>query len=197
MGIGLRDDIGATALAFQALTASRTGAVRFATWDEIDLEARLWTIQPGRTASKIPPTGKPHRVPLTDAMIALLDTVPRMGDMVFTAPRGGSLSDAALGKVKRMIHETDVKRGGAGYVDARTHERAVPHGNRSCFPVWVTERTNFDGDMAEIALAHMVGNKVRQAYDRSDMIEKRRAMMVAWGAFLSTSATASNLAVVR
>ena len=90
MGIGLRDDIGATALAFQALTASRTGAVRFATWDEIDLEARLWTIQPGRTASKIPPTGKPHRVPLTDAMIALLDTVPRMGDLVFTAPRGGS-----------------------------------------------------------------------------------------------------------
>lgn len=149
-----RDGIGATALAFQALTASRTGAVRFATWDEIDLEARLWTIQLGRTASKILPAGKPHRVPLTAAMIALLKTVPRMGELVFTAPRGGSLSDGPLGKVMRMIHEADLKRGGAGYVDARIKEQAVPHGNRSCFRVWVTELATFDGDMAEIALAH-------------------------------------------
>lgn len=180
-----RDGMGAIALAFQALTASRTGAVRFATWDEIDLDARLWTIQPGRTASKIPQTGKPHRVPLTDAMIALLKTLPRMGDLLFTAPRGGVLSDATLGKSMRAIHETDIKRGGIGYLDARTKAQAVPHGLRSCFRVWVTERTNFDGDMAEIALAHMVGSKVRQAYDRSDMIEKRRAMMDAWGRFLT------------
>jgi len=179
-----RDGIGATALAFQALTASRTGAVRFAKWDEIDQDARLWTIQPGRTASKIPPTGKPHRVPLTDAMIALLETLPRMGDLVFTSPRGGSMSDATLGKVMRALHEADIKRGGAGYIDARTKVQAVPHGLRSCFRVWVTERTNFDGDMAEIALAHMVGSKVRQAYDRSDMICKRRSMMEAWGRFL-------------
>ena len=87
-------------------------------------------------------------------------------------------------KVMRSIHETDIKRDGAGYLDARTKAQAVPHGLRSCFRVWVTERTNFDGDMAEIALAHMVGSKVRQAYDRSDMIEKRRVMMAAWGRFL-------------
>lgn len=179
-----REGVGATALAFQALTASRTGAVRFATWDEIDLDSRLWTIQPGRTASKIPPTGKPHRVPLTGAMIDLLESLPRMGDLVFTAPRGGNMSDATLGKVMRVIHEADVKRGGDGYLDARTKAPAVPHGLRSCFRVWVTERTTFDGDMAEIALAHMVGNKVRQAYDRSDMIEKRRIMMSTWGRFL-------------
>ncbi|MFZ3582572.1 tyrosine-type recombinase/integrase [Loktanella sp. DJP18] len=176
--------MGAAALAFQALTASRTGAVRFAKWDEIDLDARLWTIQPGRIASKIPPTGKPHRVPLTEAMIELLDTLPRLGDLLFTAPRGGSLSDATLGKSMRAIHEADIERGGIGYLDAKTKERAVPHGLRSCFRVWVTERTNFDGDMAEIALAHMVGSKVRQAYDRSDMIEKRRSMMDAWAGFL-------------
>ncbi|WP_456388379.1 tyrosine-type recombinase/integrase [Profundibacter sp.] len=179
-----REGTGATALAFQALTASRTGAVRFATWDEIDLDARLWTIQPGRNASKIPPTGKPHRVPLTDAMIALLQALPRMGEFLFTAPRGGNMSDATLGKVMRNIHAANQKCGGAGYVDARTKRPAVPHGLRSCFRVWVTERTNFDGDMAEIALAHMVGSKVRQAYDRSDMIEKRRAMMGDWGRFL-------------
>jgi len=183
-----RDGMGATALAFQALTASRSGAVRFATWDEIDLGARLWTIQPGRAASKIAPTGKPHRVPLTNAMIALLKALPRMGDLLFTAPRGGSLSDATLGKSMRSLHEVDVKRGGVGYVDAKTKAQAVPHGLRSCFRVWVTERTNFDGDMAEIALAHIVGSKVRQAYDRSDMIEKRRAMMDAWGRFLTGEA---------
>ena len=107
-----------------------------------------------------------------------------MGDLVFTAPRGGSLSDGTLGKVMRSIHEADLKRGGAGYVDAKTKDQAVPHGLRSCFRVWVAERTSFDGDMAEIALAHNVGNKVRQAYDRSDMVEKRRAMMAAWGRFL-------------
>ncbi len=84
----------------------------------------------------------------------------------------------------RTIDEADLKRGGGGYVDARTREQAVPHGLRSCFRVWVTERTSFDGDMAEIALAHMVGSKVRQAYVRSDMIEKRRAMMEAWVQFL-------------
>jgi integrase len=179
-----REGTGATALAFQALTASRTGAVRFATWDEIDLDARLWTIQAGRTASKIPPTGRPHRVPLTDGMISLLQTLPRMGDLIFTAPRGGNMSDATLGKVMRTIHQADQKRGGDGYVDVRTKLPAVPHGLRSCFRVWVAERTNFDGDMAEIALAHKVGTKVQQAYDRSDQLEKRRIMMTNWAAFL-------------
>ncbi len=107
-----------------------------------------------------------------------------MGDLLFTSLRGGPLSDATMGKVMRSIHEADVKRGGVGYVDAKTKDQAVPHGLRSCFRVWVTERTSFDGDMAEIALAHNVGSKVRQAYDRSDMVEKRRAMMDDWGMFL-------------
>jgi len=186
-----RDGIGAMALAFQSLTASRTGAVRFATWGEIDLRARLWTIQPGRQSSKIPATGKPHRVPLTDAMVALLESVPRLGDLVFSATCGGSLSDATMGKVMRVIHEADLKAGGKGFADARTGEQAVPHGMRSCFRVWVTERTSFDGDLAEYALAHVVGSKVRQAYDRSDLLEKRRAMMEAWGRFLMGEAGAT------
>ena len=179
-----RDGVSAKALAFQALMASRTGAVRFATWDEFDFNDKLWTIQPGRKSSKIPVSGRPHRVPLTNMIIELLDSLPRMGEFVFTAPRGGSLSDAALGKVMRSIHKADLMAGGSGYVDAQTGDAAVPHGLRSCFRVWVTERTDFDGDMGEIALAHNVGNKVRQAYDRSDMLEKRRAMMAAWGEFL-------------
>ena len=94
------------------------------------------------------------------------------------------MSDATLGKAMRSIHEAEINAGKAGFVDAATGERAVPHGLRSTFRTWVAERTNFDGDMAEIALFHKVGNKVQQAYDRSEMIEKRRHMMAVWSDFL-------------
>ncbi|MCU0907172.1 MAG: site-specific integrase [Rhodobacteraceae bacterium] len=182
-----REGISARALEWQALTAARTGAVRFMTWAEIDIERGLWTIQPGREASKIPPTGQPHRVPLTGAMRALLAALPRAQDvpLVFWSARGGPLSDATLGAVMAKIHAADLRAGGPGYVDARTGAPAVPHGLRSTFRTWVAERTSFDGDMAEIALAHRVGTKVQQAYDRSDQVEKRRGMMAAWGAFLA------------
>ncbi|KPQ16481.1 MAG: Integrase [Rhodobacteraceae bacterium HLUCCO18] len=185
-----RRGMSARALEFQALTASRSGAVRFATWDEIDLGAGLWTIQPGRKQSKIPPSGRPHRVPLTDKMRALLEALPRAQDnpLVFWAPRGGTLSDATLGAVMKKIDAADERAGGAGFRDARTGAPAVPHGVRSTFRSWVAERTGFDGDMAEIALAHKVGTKVQQAYDRSDQVEKRRAMMAAWGRFLAGEA---------
>ena len=181
-----REGMGAAALRFQALTATRAGAIRFAAWSEIDLQARMWTIQPGRKASKIAPNDRPKRIPLTDDMVALLEAVPRFegSDLVFPAPRGGALSDATLGKVMRSIHEADIKAGGKGYVDAATGEQAVPHGLRSTYRTWVAERTRFDGDMAEIALFHKVGSKVQQAYDRSDQVEKRRGMMAAWGRFL-------------
>ena len=181
-----RDGLGAAALRFQALTATRAGAIRFATWSEIDLQARMWTIQPGRKASKTAATDRPKRIPLTDEMVALLEALPRFegNDLVFPAPRGGALSDATLGKVMRSIHEADIKAGGKGYVDAATGEQAVPHGLRSTFRTWVAERTRFDGDMAEIALFHKVGSKVQQAYDRSDQVDKRRGMMAAWGRFL-------------
>ncbi|MDZ4093790.1 MAG: tyrosine-type recombinase/integrase, partial [Paracoccaceae bacterium] len=182
-----RDGMGAKALAFQALTATRSGAIRFATWGEIDLETRVWTIQPGRQASKIPASEKAKRIPLTDSMVALLESLPRLAssDLVFWAPRGGALSDATLAKVMRVIHEASLKAGRKGYVDAATGEHAVPHGLRSAFRTWVAERTEFDGDLAEVALFHKVGNKVAQAYNRADQVEKRRHMMAAWGNFLA------------
>ena len=83
-----------------------------------------------------------------------------------------------------MIHEADQKSGGKGYVDAKTGEQAVPHGMRSAFRTWIAERTAFDGDLAEVALFHAVGSKVAQAYNRADQVERRRAMMAAWGDFL-------------
>lgn len=185
--LGERDGMGAAALRFQAMTATRSGATRYATWSEIDLAKGLWTIQPGRQSSKIPQDGEAKSVPLTPAMIDLLRALPRMEgcDYVFWAPRGGALSDATLGKVMRSIHEADVDAGGKGFVDIRSGEAAVPHGLRATFRTWVGERTSFDGDMAEVALFHKVGSKTAQAYNRADMIEKRRRMMAAWGEYLA------------
>lgn len=183
-----RKGTSARALEFQALTASRTGAVRFATWDEFDLERGLWTIQPGRQFSKIPRSGRPHRVPLTSAHIKLLKSLPREqgNPLIFWAPRGGPLSDAALAAVMRKMHAADLRAGKSGFFDAQSERPAVPHGLRSTFRTWVAECTQFDGDMAEIALAHKVGSKVQQAYDRSDQVEKRRELMEAWGRFLTS-----------
>ena len=160
-----RKGMGAKALAFQTMTATRSGAIRFATWDEIDLQTRLWTIQPGRQSSKIPASDTAKRIPLTDSMVALLESLPRLAgsNLVFWAPRGGALSDATMGKVIRTIHEADLKTGGRGFVDAKTGKQAVPHGMRSAFRTWVAERTSFDGDLAEVALFHKIGNKVAQA----------------------------------
>lgn len=188
----VRSGLSARALEFQALTAARSGAIRFAAWDEVDLERAVWTIQPGRESSKIPPSGRAHRVPLTSRMIELLSGLPRAQDtpLLFWAPRGGSLSDASLAAVMRKIHGADLRQGGSGFNDGRLKKPAVPHGLRSTFRTWVAERTALDGDMAEIALAHRVGTKVQQAYDRSDQVEKRREMMDGWGTFL-----AANLAI--
>jgi len=181
-----RDGMSAKALAFQALTAARSGAIRFATWDEIDLENRLWTIQPGRQSSKIAARDSAKRIPLTDAMAALLEGLGRLNgsNFVFWAPRGGALSDASMGKTMRMIHQADLKAGGGGFADAKTGLQAVPHGLRSTFRTWAAERTSFDGDLAEVALFHKVGSKVAQAYNRADQVERRRHMMATWGDFL-------------
>lgn len=190
-----REGMGAKALAFQAMTATRSGAIRFATWDEIDLSAKVWTIQPGRQSSKIPKSDTAKRIPLTDDMVTLLESLPRLkgSNLVFWAPKGGALSDATMGKVMRMIHEADQKNGGKGFVDAKTGEQAVPHGLRSAFRTWIAERTHFDGDLAEVALFHKVGSKVTQAYNRADQVEKRRHMMAAWGDFLAGAEPAGNV----
>ena len=84
----------------------------------------------------------------------------------------------------RRMHEDDVGKGGVGYLDPRSKRPAVPHGLRSTFRDWVAERTNYSGEMAEVALAHHISNAVEAAYRRGDMIEKRRKMMADWAVFL-------------
>lgn len=179
-----REGIGSRALEFVALTAARSGEVRGATWDEIDLEKALWVIPGARMKMD-----REHRVPLAPVAVELLKALPRFQDnnLVFPSGRGGQLSDMTLSaKMKRMhfAKVQEAKDAGrdsskAGWLDPRNGRPAVPHGLRSTFRDWAAE-TGQDRDMAEIALAHKVGSAVERAYRRSDMVERRRAMMVNW-----------------
>ena len=166
-----RDGMGARALEFLTMTASRSGEIRGATWDEIDLEAGIWTVPADRMKM-----GKEHRVPLTSEAVAVLKDLPRFGgsEFVFPAVKGGQISDMTISAVMRR----------QAFTDKRTGRTAVPHGLRSTFRDWAAERTEYPRDMAEIALAHSVGSEVERAYRRGDQIEKRRGMMAAWGRFL-------------
>ena len=138
-----------------------------------------------------------HRVPLSDEAVTLLKSLPRQkgSSLVFPSARGGQMSDMTLSAAMRRMHNADIAIGGPGFLDRVNKCPAVPHGLRSTFRDWVAERTDFPGDMAEIALAHRVSNAVEAAYRRGDMIEKRRTMMTAWAAYLR-SANASKVSTV-
>jgi integrase len=177
-----RDGMGSRALEFATLTAARSGEVRGATWSEIDLAKGIWTVPAARMKMQ-----REHRVPLGADGISLLKTLPRFegSDLVFPASRGGQLSDMTLSAAMRRIHEADLAKGGSGFFDRVSKRPAVPHGVRSVFRDWASERTSYPGDLAEFALAHKISNTVEAAYRRGDMIEKRRTMMSDWAAFLT------------
>lgn len=174
--INKREGMSARALEFLVLTAARSGEVRGASWDEIDLKNGVWTIPAGRMKA-----GKEHRVPLSKEAIAILQSLPRFEkvNFCFAAPRGGQLSDMALTAVMR-----------------RMNLDAVPHGFRSTFRDWAAERTNYPREIAEQALAHTIG-KVEAAYRRSDMLEKRRRMMEEWAKFCNTVKPEGKVVAIR
>ena len=158
-----QDSMAALALEFAILTAARSGEVRHATWSELDLATKVWIIPAERMKG-----GREHRVPLSDAAIALLQLVPRVegDDVIFRSPRSGPLNDYTLLGVCRRI--------GAD---------CVPHGFRSTFRDWCAEHTNVSREVAEMALAHAIASEVEAAYRRGDLFEKRRALMDEWAAF--------------
>jgi integrase len=193
--LGQRDGMAAQALQFLTLTASRSGEVRGMTWDELNLgrdegsgartlatpaTTATWTIPASRMKAE-----REHRVPLTPQAVEILRALPRMADSpyVFFAPRGGMLSDMSISAVMRRMQESEVKAGHEGFIDPRNKRPAVPHGLRSTFRQWAAEQ-GFPREIAEIALAHFIGSDVERAYQRSDMLERRRAMMTAWAGFL-------------
>lgn len=175
-----KDGMGALALQFLCLTAARSGEVRGMTWQELDMKKRLWTIPKGRMKA-----GREHRVPLPDAAISLLGTVPRLKgcDYVFFSPKATQLSDMSVSAVMRRMDEKAQEDGGKRFLDPQSGRPAVPHGLRSSFRDWVAE-IGHDHVMAELALAHRVGSVVERAYRRSDMVERRRKLLKDWAEYL-------------
>lgn len=171
------EGLGARALEFAILTAARSGEVRGATWDEIDLDAALWVVPAERMKMS-----REHRVPLSPPALNLLRAQPRINgtELVFPAPRGGTLSDMTLSAVLR-----------------RMAVPAVPHGFRSTFRDWCSESTNYPRDVAEQALAHAISSKVEAAYRRGDLFEKRRRLMADWATFVGRVPAVGTVTTLR
>lgn len=153
--------VSALALEFLIMTAARSGEVLKSTWHEVDDNAGTWTIPAERMKA-----GKVHRVPLSDAALAVLEKAKAIKhtDYIFPSVRTGSpMSDMSLTMLLRRIHPG-----------------ITAHGFRSSFRDWAAEQTTYPGEMAEMALAHTVGNKIEAAYRRGDMFERRHQMMQDW-----------------
>jgi integrase len=166
---GLREQagIGASGLEFLILTAARTGEVIGAEWNEIDMANRLWVIPAERMKAD-----REHRVPLSDAAITVLERMRSVSQSHFVFPGGKANSP-----LSNMVFLQLLKRMGRGDLTA--------HGFRSTFRDWAAERTQFPNEVAEMALAHSVSNKVEAAYRRGDMFEKRHKLMASWAVFCS------------
>jgi integrase len=159
----------ARALEFTILTAARTGESIGARWDEVHWTDKVWIISGSRMKG-----GKEHRVPLCDRALTILrgmmtaEDTPNTGQFVFAGGKPGRpLSNMAFLMLLRRMGRANL----------------TVHGFRSSFRDWAAERTNFPSEVAEMALAHMVGNKVEAAYRRGDLFEKRRRLMQQWAAF--------------
>jgi integrase len=167
---------------FLALTASRSGEAIGATWDEIDLKAKTWTI-PGERMK----AGAEHRVPLSDRALEILTSLSRNGPYVF----GGAkpLQETALRRqvLARLRPSGDGRRFGSS---------TTTHGMRASFKTWASESTSFAPEIVEVALAHKRGGKVEQSYERGDLFEKRARLMQAWGKFCCTKAAKAATDVV-
>ena len=178
-----RSGVSARALEFIILTGTRSGEVRKATWDEMDLSAGVWTIPAERMKA-----GKAHRVPLSDDAVSLLESLPRSpSGHVFAAPRGGELSDMSISALcKRM-----------GYTEPSTGRVVVPHGFRSTFKDWARNRTAYPDEVSELALAHVNSDATRAAYARDELLPQRTRMMADWARFLGEPTTTGDVVPMR
>jgi integrase len=174
-----QEGVAARALEFAILTAARTGEVIGARWDEINIVERQWTVPPERMKA-----GKEHRVPLSDAALAVVEKLGaiRQGDHVFPGGKAGRpISNMAMLMLLRRIGRGDL----------------TAHGFRSSFRDWAAESTAFPGEVAEMALAHAVGDKVEAAYRRGDLFQKRRQLMDAWAKFCEVPAMGGRVLSIR
>ncbi|ODP39756.1 hypothetical protein BFL28_09035 [Sphingomonas turrisvirgatae] len=163
----LREGVAARALEFAILTAARSGEIRGMTWNEVNLEERLWKVPGNRMKA-----GVTHEVPLSDAAVAILTaarpTKAKPETLVFPGGRG-KMSDMTLTAVLRRMKRDDI----------------TVHGFRSTFRDWAGEVTQFAREEIEMALAHTIESATERAYRRGRALPKRRELMKAWGEYCS------------
>jgi integrase len=182
-----RPGMAASALEFAILTAARTSEVLGATWSEIDLDARVWTIPAARMKA-----GREHRVPLSAPALDVLKRVwplavmtdgkPDPAAPAFPSPRRAlAMSNMAMLLLLRRMKRDDL----------------TARGFRSTFSDWAAERTAYPREIVEMALAHAIGYKVEAAYRRGDLFEKRRQLMDAWSRFCTSPAAVGDRVPTR
>ena len=161
----MREAVAAKALEFTILTGARSGEVIGALWEEIDLDKAIWTVPAERMKA-----GKEHRVPLSPRAVQILEATSQFGSKwLFPATRGGKMSSMAM---TMLLRRMDVA--------------VTVHGFRSAFRDWAAECTSYAHEVAEMALAHTIENKVERAYRRGDLFEKRRLLMDEWATYCSS-----------
>lgn len=164
----------AAVLRLLILTGARSIEARGALWAEVDIEARTWTLPPNRMKAE-----RLHTVPLSDAALSVFKDAEevRRGDLVFPGQAPGKpFSDTAVMKVLRRAYPH--------LIDGRP---VTLHGFRSTFRDWAGDKTTFSREVAELSIAHAAGNALERAYRRGDALEKRRALMDAWGEYCTGS----------
>jgi integrase len=162
-----RESVAARALEFTILTAARTGEVIGATWDEIDLLTGVWTVPAERMKG-----GKQHRVPFSDRAIEILNALPveeSNRNLFIGEGENNQLAKLSMPKLLRRMRSDDI----------------TVHGFRSCFMDWAHDTTGYPKVVIDMALAHVVGDKVEAAYRRGDMFDKRRRLMDEWAQYCS------------
>jgi len=167
-----REAVAARALEFAILTSARTGEVIGATWNEIDMQAKVWTVPAARIKA-----GKEHRVPLSPRALEILDEMRLFGTDGYVFPgqrRGRPLSNMAFLMLLKRMGRPDL----------------TAHGFRSTFRTWASEATGYPHEVCEAALAHAIPDAVERAYRRGDLFDKRRRLMAEWADFCARPAEA-------
>ncbi|BAP80327.1 phage integrase [Pseudomonas sp. MT-1] len=177
-GLAKHDALSYAAIRLTILTACRTSEVLGATWDEVDLESHTWTIPAARMKA-----GKDHRVPLSDAALKVLGSLPRIDGSPYLFP--GARQGRPLSNLAMLM---GLRRMGRGNL--------TMHGFRSTFRDWAAERTQYPREVCEMALAHKIAEGAEAAYWRGDIFEKRRALMADWAKY-ATQAPVSKVVALR
>lgn len=179
-----RTGVASAALEFTILTAARTGEVIGATWAEIDIDAKIWTVPAVRMKG-----GRDHRVPLTAAALAVLEAVEPL------RTRAGQRSDKFIFPGHRR--DQPLSNMSMSGVLRRMGIELTVHGFRSSFKDWASEATSYPNELSEAALAHITGDKVERAYRRGDALDRRREMMEAWAGYLASQPSAKVVPLKR